>query len=60
MLKLDIRPGDELKIGDATLRVVKKSGQLISVAIDAPKSVTIRKQSAEDAANQRKTHISSP
>lgn len=58
--KTDLSPGEEIKIGDATLMIIKKHGQAVSIVIDAPKSVHISKKGVEDATNQRKTHISSP
>lgn len=58
MLKRDLRPGEELKIGDAIIKVVKKSGQIVSLAIDAPKEVRIEKIDPAGDANQRKVGIS--
>lgn len=46
-LKIDLRPGDVLMIGDVTLKMVKKSGQLACIVIDADKSVPIRRVTAE-------------
>lgn len=59
MLKLDLRLGEELHVGDAIIRVVKKYGQAVSLVIDAPKSIDITKKNAGDTENQRKTHCSS-
>lgn len=40
-LKIDLRPGEVLTIGGATIKLVKKSGQLASLVIEADKSVLI-------------------
>ncbi len=40
-LKIDLRPGESLKIGDTVVKLVKKSGQLASLVIIADKSVPI-------------------
>lgn len=42
MLKVDLRPGQSIQVGDATIRLVKKSGQVASLVIDADKSVPIK------------------
>lgn len=41
MLRLDVRIGETLTIGDATVKVVKKYGSHVSLAIEAPKEVKI-------------------
>ncbi len=58
MLKRDLRPGEELKIGDAIIKVVKKSGQIVSLVIDAPKDVRIENIEPVSDANLRKVGIS--
>lgn len=58
MLKRDLRPGEEIKVGDAIIKVVKKSGQIVSLAIDAPPEVRIEKIDTAGDANQRKVGIS--
>lgn len=40
-LKIDLRPGESLKIGNATVKLVKKSGQLASLVVEADRSVLI-------------------
>ena len=40
-LKIDLRPGEVLTIGGATIKLVKKSGQLASLVIEADLSVRI-------------------
>lgn len=42
-MTVDIKPGQKLQIGDATITLEQKSGQLARLVIDAPKSVTIKK-----------------
>lgn len=58
MLKRDLRPGEELKVGDAIIKIVKKSGQIVSLAIDAPADVRIEKIEPAGDANQRKVGVS--
>lgn len=43
MLKIDLRPGDEIKVGDAVVKMVHKSGQLACLVIDAPKDMPIQR-----------------
>ena len=40
-LKIDLRPGEVLTIGAATVKLVKKSGQLASLVIYADDDVNI-------------------
>jgi hypothetical protein len=42
-LKIDLRPGEKLQIGDATVTLVQKSGQLASLSIEADKSIPVKK-----------------
>lgn len=48
-LKFDLRDGDVLKIGDATVRMVKKAGKRCSFIIEAPESVIIHCDKRPDA-----------
>lgn len=41
-LKIDVRPGEIITIGDVRIKLEKKSGQLASLVIDAPKDVQIK------------------
>jgi sRNA-binding carbon storage regulator CsrA len=51
MLKLDIKPGDRVLIGDiAIITLEQKSGQLARLAVQADKSVKIRRVSASSGA----------
>jgi len=58
VLKRDLRPGEELKVGDAIIKIVKKSGQIVSLAIDAPPEVRIEKIDPSNDTNQRKVGVS--
>ena len=40
-LKIDLRPGESLTIGNTTVKLVKKSGQLASLVIEADKGLKI-------------------
>lgn len=50
MLKIDLRPGEKLRIGDAVITLEQKSGQLARLVIDADKSIPVRKESEPNAA----------
>lgn len=43
MIKIDLKVGEKLQIGDATLVLEQKSGQLARLVIDADKSVPVKK-----------------
>ncbi len=43
ILTLDVRVGESLKIGDATVKVVSKSGQLARLEIEADQSVPVQR-----------------
>ncbi|WP_288075948.1 carbon storage regulator [Pseudomonas sp.] len=42
-LKIDLRPGQSVQIGDVVVKMVKKSGQVACLVIEADKSVPIRR-----------------
>lgn len=48
MLKIDLRPGEEIKIGDAIVKMIHKSGQLACLVIAAPKTVPIERVKAKE------------
>lgn len=51
MLKLDIKPGESVKIGDyAVITLEEKSGQVARLSIKADKSVPITRASPSSAA----------
>lgn len=41
-LKIDLRPGETLTIGDVRIKMVKKSGQIASLVVEAEKDVPIK------------------
>lgn len=43
MLKLDLRPGEAITIGDAIITLEAKSGQLARLSIQADKSIPVRR-----------------
>lgn len=43
LLNVDLKPGEKLQIGDATIVLVQKSGQLARLSIDADKSIPVKK-----------------
>lgn len=51
MLKIDIRPGESVKIGDAVITLEDKSGKVARLSIDADKSVPIERVQAPSPAN---------
>ncbi len=42
-LSIDLKPGQKLQVGEATITLEQKSGQLARLVIDAPKSVAVKK-----------------
>lgn len=42
MIKHDLKLGEELWIGDSRIKMVRKSGQVCSLIIDAPADVVVR------------------
>lgn len=42
-LTIDLKPGQQLQVGEATITMESKSGQLARLVIDAPKSVSVKK-----------------
>lgn len=47
MMKVKLRFGDALKIGDTTVKLEERSGQLACLVIDAPRSVEVRLDRAQ-------------
>lgn len=43
MLKLDLKANESIRIGDAVVHIVKKSGGKVSLAIDADRSIPIQR-----------------
>ena len=52
-MKIDLRPGESITVGDIVIRMVKKSGQLASLVIDAPKSVQIKRAEHDNATTRQ-------
>ena len=46
-LKIDLRPGQSIMVGEVSIKLVKKSGQLACLVIEADKSVQIRRTEEE-------------
>jgi hypothetical protein len=51
MLKLDLKPGESVKIGDAVITMEEKSGKVARLSIQADKSIPIERVQAPTAAN---------
>ncbi|AAQ54987.1 CsrA-like regulator protein [Burkholderia phage Bcep22] len=49
-LNIELRVGESVKIGDATITLADKSGKIARLSIDAPKSVPIDRQPQSSAA----------
>ena len=43
MLKMDLRPGDSIRVGDAIITLEDKSGKVARIAFRADKDVPIRR-----------------
>lgn len=43
MLKIDLRPGEAITIGDAIVTLESKSGQVARLAVEADKSIPVRR-----------------
>ena len=59
MLKIELRVGESVKIGDATVTLEEKSGKIARISIDAPKSVPIHRVQATMASHLAKQGIGS-
>ncbi len=59
MIKHDLKLGEELWIGETRITLKRKSGQVASLIIDAPKSVTVRtpksKNKTQEGSAQQET-----
>lgn len=53
-MHFDIKVGESLKIGDATVTLQKKAGQLARLSIDAPANVRVEVKSSGAAAQAAK------
>lgn len=43
MLKIDLRPGESIRVGDAVITLEEKPGQIARLSVQADKSVPISK-----------------
>lgn len=57
MLKLELRVGESVKIGDAVVTLEDKSGRIARLAIEADKSVPIQRVQPTTAAHMAKNGI---
>jgi sRNA-binding carbon storage regulator CsrA len=46
MLHIDVKVGESIKVGDATIKIIQKSGQRVKLVVDADKSVVITHEKA--------------
>lgn len=49
-LNIELRVGESVKIGDATITLADKSGKIARLSIDAPRSVPIDRQPSSSTA----------
>lgn len=57
MLKLELKVGESVKIGDAIVTLEDKSGRVARLAIEAPRSVPIQRTQPTMAAHLAKNGI---
>lgn len=57
MLVLDVKVGDSIRIGDAVVTLVDKSGKVARLSIEASKDVPIKRVQANGAAQFAKNGI---
>lgn len=50
MLRIELRPGEEISIGNTIVRLESKSGQVARLAINADKSVPIQRVQQQGSA----------
>lgn len=54
-MKHDLKPGEELWIGGAKVKMVRKSGQVCSLIIDAPADMVIRTPKSQQREKEART-----
>ncbi|QRE00598.1 hypothetical protein [Pseudomonas phage Itty13] len=59
-LKIDLRPGQSVQIGDVTVKMVKKSGQIASLVIEAPQDVPIKGPHLREVSQQAPMAVAMP
>lgn len=60
MIQHNLRIGEELRIGDAVVRMVKKSGQVAALIIDAPPEVKIVITKDQEDSQKRRNPLTTP
>lgn len=55
MIKHDLKLGEELWIGDSRIKMVRKSGQVCSLIIDAPADVVVRTPKSQRKEKEART-----
>lgn len=55
MIKHDLKIGEELWIGDAKIKMVRKSGQVCALIIDAPPSVVVKTPKSQRKEKEART-----
>ena len=43
MLKMDMRPGESIMVGETIIKLIKKSGQVAVLGIEAARSIPIKR-----------------
>lgn len=56
MLKLDLKVGESVRVGDAILTLEEKSGKVARIAVKADRSVPVRRVSQGRAARAAAEH----
>ena len=57
MLKIELRVGESIRIGDATVTLEEKSGKIARFSVDADKSIPIQRVQATGMAQIAKNGI---
>ncbi|TPW31463.1 carbon storage regulator [Martelella alba] len=52
-LKIDLRIGETLQVGEARLKLVRKAGRVATLVIDAPREVIITSNDQNGAATEK-------
>jgi hypothetical protein len=47
LMRIDLKPGEQLQIGDVTVTIERKSGQSTRLAVEAPRATPVKKLSDE-------------
>lgn len=49
LMRIDLKPGEKLQIGDATVTLEAKSGQLARLVVEADRSMPVKKVAEQSA-----------